>query len=161
MKLRNLLLDLSKDDILKLISMQDKTIIKSLELEDLIKVSGSYKLMGMNIDFNGTMSINSFKNNIIFITINNFKISNKATSNPLVKGSLAILRKSINDIEGMSSKNNEREHVYYKYPDKFGTTDKRITKTNPDGAQSYCVDCRGGSNISNNSDSRLCSELEQ
>ena len=76
MKLRNLLLDLSKDDILKLISMQDKTIIKSLEIEDLIKVSGSYKLMGMNIDFNGTMSINSFKNNIIFITINNFKISN-------------------------------------------------------------------------------------
>ena len=59
MKLRNLLLDLSKDDILKLISIQDKTIIKSLELEDLIKVSGSYKLMGMNIDFNGTMSINS------------------------------------------------------------------------------------------------------
>ena len=39
MKLRNLLLDLSKDDILKLISIQDKTIIKSLELEDLIKVS--------------------------------------------------------------------------------------------------------------------------
>ena len=103
MKLRNLLLDLSKDDILKLISIQDKTIIKSLELEDLIKVSGSYKLMGMNIDFNGTMSINSFKNNIIFITINNFKISN----NPLVKGSLAILRKSINDIEGMSLKNKE------------------------------------------------------
>ena len=34
MKLRNLLLDLSKDDILKLISIQDKTIIKSLELED-------------------------------------------------------------------------------------------------------------------------------
>ena len=100
MKLRNLLLDLSKDDILKLISIQDKTIIKSLELEDLIKVSGSYKLMGMNIDFNGTMSIN-------FITINNFKISNKATSNPLVKGSLAILRKSINDIEGMSLKNKE------------------------------------------------------
>ena len=105
MKLRNLLLDLSKDDILKLISIQDKTIIKSLELEDLIKVSGSYKLMGMNIDFNGTMSINSFKNNIIFITINNFKISNKATSNPLVKGSIALLTKSINDIEGMTLKN--------------------------------------------------------
>ena len=41
MKLKNLVLNLSKDDILKLISMQDKTIIKSLELEDLIKVSGS------------------------------------------------------------------------------------------------------------------------
>ena len=44
---------------------------------------------------------------MLIITINNFKISNKATSNPLVKGSLAILRKSINDIEGMSLKNKE------------------------------------------------------
>ena len=107
MKLQNLILNLSKDDILKLISLQDKTIVKSLELGDQIKISGIYKLMGLNVDFNGIMSISSFKNNVIYITINEFKISNKTSSNPLVKGSLAILRKSINDIEGMSLKNKE------------------------------------------------------
>ena len=43
MKLQNLILNLSKDDILKLISLQDKTIVKSLELGDQIKISGIYK----------------------------------------------------------------------------------------------------------------------
>lgn len=105
MKLQNLILNLSKDDILKLISLQDKTIVKSLELGDQIKISGIYKLMGLNVDFNGIMSISSFKNNVIYITINEFKISNKTSSNPLVKGSIALLTKSINDIEGMSLKN--------------------------------------------------------
>ena len=105
MKLQNLILNLSKDDILKLISLQDKTIVKSLELGDQIKISGIYKLMGLNFDFNGIMSISSFKNNVIYITINEFKISNKTSSNPLVKGSIALLTKSINDIEGMTLKN--------------------------------------------------------
>ena len=105
MKLQNLILNLSKDDILKLISLQDKTIVKSLELGDQIKISGIYKLVGLNVDFNGIMSISSFKNNVIYITINEFKISNKTSSNPLVKGSIALLTKSINDIEGMTLKN--------------------------------------------------------
>ena len=105
MKLQNLILNWSKDDILKLISLQDKTIVKSLELGDQIKISGIYKLMGLNVDFNGIMSISSFKNNVIYITINEFKISNKTSSNPLVKGSIALLTKSINDIEGMTLKN--------------------------------------------------------
>ena len=105
MKLQNLILNLSKDDILKLISLQDKTIVKSLELGDQIKISGIYRLMGLNVDFNGIMSISSFKNNVIYITINEFKISNKTSSNPLVKGSIALLTKSINDIEGMTLKN--------------------------------------------------------
>ncbi|WP_195953274.1 hypothetical protein [Clostridium saudiense] len=96
---------MSKDDILKLISLQDKSIVKSLELGDQIKISGIYKLMGLNVDFNGIMSISSFKNNVIYITINEFKISNKTSSNPLVKGSIALLTKSINDIEGMTLKN--------------------------------------------------------
>ena len=105
MKLQNLILNLSKDDILKLISLQDKTIVKSLELGDQKKISGIYKIMGLNVDFNGIMSISSFKNNVIYITINEFKISNKTSSNPLVKGSIALLTKSINDIEGMTLKN--------------------------------------------------------
>ena len=125
MKLQNLILNLSKDDILKLISLQDKTIVKSLELGDQIKISGIYKLMGLNVDFNGIMSISSFKNNVIYITINEFKISNKTSSNPLVKGSIALLTKSINDIEGMTLKN------------KVLTIDREII------VQAYCTDTYG------------------
>ncbi|MBQ7504760.1 MAG: HNH endonuclease [Ruminococcus sp.] len=34
------------------------------------------------------------------------------------------------------------EHVFYKCPDAFGTTKKRITDNNPMGLQSYCASCR-------------------
>lgn len=104
MKLKNLVLNLSKEDILNLIALQDKAIIKKIELENVIKISGIYKLVGLNIDFDASMKISSFKNNIIYIDINSFQISKKSSSNPLVKGSIALLTKSINDIEGMSLK---------------------------------------------------------
>lgn len=104
MKLKNLVLNLSKDDILNLISLQDKTIIKKLEFGNTINASGIYKLVGLNINFDTSMTISGFKNNIIYIDINNFKISGKSYSNPLVKGSIALLTKSINDIEGMNLK---------------------------------------------------------
>ena len=104
MKLKNLVLNLSKDDILNLIALQDKTIIKRLDLGNTIKASGTYKLVGLNIDFDTSMIISGFKNNIIYIDINNFQISGKSSSNPLVKGSIALLTKSINDIEGMKLK---------------------------------------------------------
>ena len=105
MKLKNLVLNLSKDDILNLIALQDKTIIKKLDLGNTINASGIYKLVGLNIDFDTSMTISGFKNNIIYIDINNFQISGKSSSNPLVKGSIALLTKSINDIEGMNLKN--------------------------------------------------------
>lgn len=104
MKLKNLVLNLSKDDILNLIALQDKTIIKKLDLGNTINASGIYKLVGLNIDFDTSMTISSFKNNIIYIDINNFKISGKSSSNPLVKGSIVLLTKSMNDIEGMNLK---------------------------------------------------------
>ena len=104
MKLKNLVLNLSKDDILNLIALQDKTIIKKLDLGNTINASGIYKLVGLNIDFDTSMTISGFKNNIIYIDINNFQISRKSSSNPLVKGSIALLTKSINDIEGMNLK---------------------------------------------------------
>lgn len=35
------------------------------------------------------------------------------------------------------------KHVFRRYPEDFGTTERRVTTNNPDGAQSYCIDCRG------------------
>ena len=36
------------------------------------------------------------------------------------------------------------EHVFYEYPDGYGTSDARISDDAPDGAQSYCKTCRVG-----------------
>jgi len=39
---------------------------------------------------------------------------------------------------------NEGVHIFYKYPDTFGTTPLRASQKHPDGPQSYCELCRGG-----------------
>lgn len=36
----------------------------------------------------------------------------------------------------------EGVHIFYPYPDCFGTTYTRSSKTHPEGPQSQCVNCR-------------------
>jgi hypothetical protein len=40
------------------------------------------------------------------------------------------------------STTNGREHVFHRHPLEFGTTAERVTDNNPNGDQSYCIDCR-------------------
>jgi len=43
------------------------------------------------------------------------------------------------------SKIDGHQHIYYNYPEAFGTTELRSTMTHPDGPQSYCNACRADS----------------
>lgn len=42
------------------------------------------------------------------------------------------------------SRLNGEYHVFYPYPESFGTTKKRSSTLHPEGPQSYCERCRGG-----------------
>lgn len=41
------------------------------------------------------------------------------------------------------SQANGQYHVFHPYPSYFGTTGKRSSSRSPEGAQSYCTNCRG------------------
>ena len=41
------------------------------------------------------------------------------------------------------SQANGQYHVFHPYPSHFGVTDKRSSSSSPEGAQSYCTNCRG------------------
>lgn len=41
------------------------------------------------------------------------------------------------------SRANGEYHVFHHYPANFGTSDKRSSSFSPEGAQSYCTNCRG------------------
>lgn len=43
------------------------------------------------------------------------------------------------------SEANGSYHVYYTYPESFGSTPARSTSNHPEGPQSYCIPCRGNS----------------
>lgn len=56
------------------------------------------------------------------------------------------------------SQENGDEHVYYEYPECFGTTLKRSSSNSPEGAQSYCESCRFDKEY--NEEKLLCSEIK-
>lgn len=51
------------------------------------------------------------------------------------------------------------EHVYFRYPNEFGTTTKRESANHPDGPQSYCTNHRSNSNNAIQAGGVLCSKL--
>lgn len=51
------------------------------------------------------------------------------------------------------------EHVFYRYPDKFGTTAARASHKHPEGPQSYCIACRGNKEP-DCSEVMLCHEID-
>lgn len=57
------------------------------------------------------------------------------------------------------SATNGREHVFFRYPEKFGTTPRRATPQHPEGPQSYCTDCRGD-NAADMSHAVLCRDVD-
>lgn len=57
------------------------------------------------------------------------------------------------------SKINGEEHVYFPYPDYFGTTPLRSSSSHHEGPQSHCQRCRGNGG-GNYSDGRNCSDFK-
>lgn len=57
------------------------------------------------------------------------------------------------------STNHGEEHIFYRHPEAFGTSERRVSPTTPDGAQSYCTRCRSG-RTGPYSDAIKCSQIK-
>lgn len=66
----------------------------------------------------------------------------KSCKKELTEAQYALLNGSVYKSCPQCSTNSGTEHCFYKCPDDFGTTTKRITAANPLGLQSYCSRCR-------------------
>ena len=58
------------------------------------------------------------------------------------------------------SSRNGSEHIFYPYPESFGTTSARATREHPEGPQSYCTACRGKGEP-DLAKSRYCSDINE
>lgn len=56
------------------------------------------------------------------------------------------------------SRRNRRVHIYHRFPDAFGVSVERVSGSDPEGAQSYCVGCRS-SGGPRPRDPRRCGEI--
>lgn len=56
---------------------------------------------------------------------------------------------------------NGEEHVFFPYPNEFGTTEKRESINHPDGPQSYCTSHRSNKNNPIQMGGIVCSRIRQ
>ena len=101
MRFKNLVASLSNEDILNLIYLQDKLLIKKLTIDKNIEVNGLYKLIGVNFEFYTKLSVIDFHDNTLYIKIEDFKLANKNNSSIIVKKSIGFITNSINEIDGI------------------------------------------------------------
>ena len=102
MKFKNLVWTISKDDIKSICKVLDKVIINNVEINDKIEIIGSYKVVGLNVDFEAILTLLPVNNNIVYIKIVSFKLAKKDMSNPLVKKSMNLIINSITSIDGIT-----------------------------------------------------------
>lgn len=97
------------------------------------------------------------RNEKLFYHINFLNMNCKNCSDPLNKGIFNSDRTK--KTCPSCSQRNGSMHVFYDYPDAFGTTEKRATSKNPDGPQSYCTSCRGSKDEESTEQKYICDEV--
>lgn len=106
MKFKNLVWTLSKDDILSICKLLDKVAINKVEITDNIIIGGSYRVVGLNVDFEAKLALLPVNNNIVYIKVVDFKLAKKDITNPLVKKSMNLIINSITSIDGITYDSN-------------------------------------------------------
>ena len=106
MKFKNLVWTLSKDDILSICKLLDKVTINKVEITDNIIIGGSYRVVGLNVDFEAKLALLPVNNNIVYIKVVDYKLAKKDITNPLVKKSMNLIINSITSIDGITYDSN-------------------------------------------------------
>lgn len=101
MKIENLSISLSQNDILNSFSYQDKIRIKSLSIGKETKLNAVYKVVGVNMEFDATLVFDKLENNIIYINIVDFALSKKYNMNSLIKKSVNFIINTLSSIRGL------------------------------------------------------------
>lgn len=101
MKIENLSISLSQNDILNSFSYQDKIRIKSLSIGKETKLNAVYKVVGVNMEFDATLVFDKLENNIIYINIVDFSLSKKYNMNSLIKKSVNFIINTLSSIRGL------------------------------------------------------------
>lgn len=106
MKFKNLVWTISKEDIKSICKMLDKVIINNVEINDKIEINGSYKVVGLTVDFEAILTLLPVNNNTVYIKVMSFKLAKKDVTNPLVKKSMNLIINSITSIDGITYDSN-------------------------------------------------------
>lgn len=126
MKLKKIVMSVTKDDIFNLLRLQDKIEIIDIIINEGIEVFGEYEFFNMKIKFQLKGEFSKIEDNNIYVIINNFKILKIDILNSISKKVFNYVLKAFTDIEGIEFEGNYLKVSISKLIGKYYSTETII-----------------------------------
>lgn len=107
MKLKNMIVCITKNDIRSFLKLQDKLNINDIFINDNLRLIGNVQVFGMNINIEIELSFSKVEHNNIYLNINSFKVLKMNILNPISKKIFNYVINAFTDIEGITFEGND------------------------------------------------------
>lgn len=119
MKLKKVLIGITKSDIRNFLKLQDKINITDIFINEDLRLIGYFEFLGMNINTEVELAFSKIEGNNIYINIKSFKILKMNILNSISKKVFNYVINAFSNIEGVSFENNYFKLEVYKLIDRY------------------------------------------
>ena len=119
MKLKKVLIGITKSDIRNFLKLQDKINITDIFINEDLRLIGYFEFLGMNINAEAELAFSKIEENNIYINIKSFKILKMNILNSISKKVFNYVINAFSNIEGVSFENNYFKLEVYKLIDRY------------------------------------------
>ena len=107
MKLKKMIICITKKDIRNFLKLQDKINISDIFINDYLRLIGTVQVFGMNINIETELSFSKVEHNNIYLNIKSFKVLKMNILNPISKKVFNYVINAFTDIEGITFEEND------------------------------------------------------
>ena len=107
MKLKKMVVCITKKDIRNFLKLQDKINISDIFINDYLRLIGTVQVFGMNINIETELSFSKVEHNNIYLNIKSFKVLKMNILNPISKKVFNYVINAFTDIEGVTFEEND------------------------------------------------------
>ena len=107
MKLKKMIVCITKSDIRNFLKLQNKINISDIFINDDLRLLGSVNILGMNVNIEAELSFSKVECNNIYINIKSFKVLKMNIVNQISKKVFNYVINAFTDIEGVTFEEND------------------------------------------------------
>ncbi|WP_297713792.1 hypothetical protein [Clostridium sp.] len=107
MKLKKMVVCITKKDIRNFLKLQDKINISDIFINDYLRLIGNVQVFGMNINIETELSFSKVEYNNIYLNIKSFKLLKMNIVNQISKKIFNYVINAFTDIEGVTFEGND------------------------------------------------------
>ena len=107
MRLKKMVVCITKKDIRNFLKLQDKINISDIFINDYLRLIGTVQVFGMNINIETELSFSKVEHNNIYLNIKSFKVLKMNIFNPISKKVFNHVINAFTDIEGVTFEEND------------------------------------------------------